>query len=167
MPETECGREMGGSMEWRERELEGNGQSERCCGQKCRAGENRSQISRIWDVPSPASLSPTCFPAHPLPNCLPQEQEWQWGHNAILLICDLFSPALQLLSTIALTLLVTNVNGHLLLKRTIFGPTKYTFNNSKWRTKWPNKNDILNISIIGIQRKNEIIPTKTVLGYQM
>ena len=74
----------------------------------CRAGENRSQISRIWDVPSPASLSPTCFPAHPLPNCLPQEQEWQWGHNAILLICDLFSPALQLLSTTALTLVTTN-----------------------------------------------------------
>ena len=74
----------------------------------CRAGENRSQISRIWDVPSPASLSPTCFPAHPLPNCLPQEQEWQWGHNAILLICDLFSPALQLLSTTALTLFSTH-----------------------------------------------------------
>ena len=79
-------------------------QSERCCGQKCRAGENRSQISRMASWPHRHSCSGGKQSGSGWAGKQVGEGEEGNGTLHILLICDLFPPALQFLSTAALTL---------------------------------------------------------------
>ena len=80
-------------------------QSERCCGQKCRAGENRSQISRMALWPHRHSCSGGKQSGSGWDGKQVEEGEEGNGTLHILLICDLFPPALQFLSTAALTLI--------------------------------------------------------------
>ena len=83
-------------------------QSERCCGKKCRAGENRSQISRMASWPHRHSCSGGKQSGSGWAGKQVGEGEEGNGTLHILLICDLFPPALQFLSKAALTL----VAGH-------------------------------------------------------
>ena len=71
----------------------------------CRAGENRSQISRMALWPHCHSCSRGKQLGSGWAGKQVGEREAGDGTSHILLICDLFSPALQFLSKTALTLL--------------------------------------------------------------